>query len=121
MVVLMTCLWLATSPVTAEQDDISTIPSCPICGMDRHQFAHSRMLITYADGSPFGACSLHCTALELAYHPGKIPLNIEVADMNTHQLVDVETATWVIGGNKRGVMAANAKWAFTNAEDARQF
>ena len=121
LIVLMTCLWLVPSPLLAEQEDISTIPNCPICGMDRHQFAHSRMLIHYAAGSPFGACSLHCAALELAYHPGKIPLKIEVADMNTHQLVDVETATWVIGGRKMGVMTANAKWAFANAEDARQF
>ena len=109
LVALMICLWLVPSPLLAEQDDIAKIPNCPICGMDRHQFAHSRMLIQYADGSQFGACSLHCAALELAYHPGKIPAKIEVAALGTHELVDVESATWVIGGKKMGVMTANAK------------
>jgi copper chaperone NosL len=102
-------------------DDIADHPYCPICGMDRHQFAHSRMLIHYTDGSQFGACSLHCAALELAYHPGKIPSRIEVADLNTHRLIDAETATWVIGGKKMGVMTANAKWAFANPADAKRF
>jgi copper chaperone NosL len=114
-------LGITPSPALSESDDISEIPSCPICGMDRHKFAHSRMLIHYADGSRFGACSLHCAALELAYYPGKIPAKIEVADLGTHELVDVEAATWVIGGKKMGVMTANAKWAFAEAEDARQF
>lgn len=121
LIVLMLFMWMMPSTAWSGNDDIATIPNCPICGMDRHQFAHSRMLIHYADDSLFGACSLHCAALELAYHPGKIPSRIEVADMNTHQLVDVETATWVIGGKKMGVMTANAKWAFASAEDARQF
>ncbi|BBO85616.1 NosL family protein [Desulfosarcina ovata subsp. sediminis] len=121
MGILVCLLWTLPPSGMAGQDDISAIPHCPICGMDRHQFAHSRMLIHYADGSQFGACSLHCAALELAYHPGKIPVTIEVADLNTHRLVDVETATWVIGGKKMGVMTANAKWAFASAEDARRF
>jgi hypothetical protein len=41
------------------------------------------MLIHYRDGSAFGACSLHCAALELAYRPGKIPVKIQVADYHT--------------------------------------
>ena len=89
--------------------------------MDRHQFAHSRMLIHYADGSQFGACSLHCAALELAYHPGKVPTRIEAADLNSRNLIDAETAVWVVGGKRMGVMTANAKWAFADANAARQF
>lgn len=114
-------IFLLPPAATAGDDDIADHPHCPICGMDRHQFAHSRMLIHYTDGSQFGACSLHCAALELAYRPGKIPEKIEVADLNSHRLIDAETATWVIGGNKRGVMTANAKWAFASPEDAKRF
>lgn len=121
LILLMVILAMMPLPVWSAEEDVSAIPSCPLCGMDRHQFAHSRMLIHYTDGSQFGACSLHCAALEMAYHPGKIPTTIEVADLNTHRLVDVETATWVIGGDKTGVMTANPKWAFATADDARQF
>jgi nitrous oxide reductase accessory protein NosL len=117
----MLFIWAMPSIALSENNDIAGHPHCPICGMDRHTFAHSRMLIHYEDGSRFGACSLHCAALELAYRPGKIPAKIEVADLGTHKLVDVQAATWVIGGNKMGVMTANAKWAFEKAEDARRF
>lgn len=107
--------------VWSGNDDITGHPHCSICGMDRHQFAHSRMLIHYEDGSQFGACSLHCAALELAYRPGKLPTGIEVADYGTRQLVDAESAVWVIGGSKMGVMTANAKWAFADEKAATSF
>jgi hypothetical protein len=119
--VLLTLLWLLPATALAGSDDISAHPHCPICGMDRNTFAHSRMLIQFEDGSQFGSCSLHCAALELAYHPGKVPTRIKVADYNTRQLVDAETAVWVIGGSKMGVMTANAKWAFGHGKNARQF
>lgn len=102
-------------------NDISEHPDCPICGMSREKFAHSRMLIHYRDGSAFGACSLHCAALELAYRPGKIPVKIQVADYHTKRLLDAEQAVWVLGGSKMGVMTANAKWAFTDKKAAREF
>lgn len=120
LVLLM--LVIAMAPMTATAaDDIAAHPNCPICGMDRHQFAHSRMLITYTDGSRFGVCSLHCAALELAYHPGKVPTKIEVADLDGKQLIDAETAIWVIGGKRMGVMTANAKWAFADPAAAKRF
>ncbi len=37
---------------------VESPPSCQQCGMDRDFFAHSRMLIVYADGSSAGECSL---------------------------------------------------------------
>lgn len=103
------------------KDDISQAPNCPICGMDRHKFAHSRMMIHYEDGTSFGSCSLHCTALEIAYHPGKIPAKIQVGDYNTKKLIDADKAVWVMGGSKMGVMTANAKWAFADEKAAGQF
>ena len=44
-----------------------------------------------------------------------------VADYATKELLDAKTATWVVGGKKRGVMTALAKWAFAREEDARRF
>jgi len=89
--------------------------------MDRHKFSHSRMLLNFDDGSTFGACSLHCAALEMAYDPGKIPSDIKVGDYNSKKLMDAEKAVWVMGGSKMGVMTKNAKWAFADKKAAEQF
>ncbi len=62
--------------------------------MDRAKFAHSRVLIEYENGSSFGACSLHCAAVELATAIDKTPKAIMVADYATQKLVDAEKAFW---------------------------
>ncbi len=103
------------------QDDIQKEPSCKFCGMDRGKFAHSRMLVTYDDGTTLGTCSLHCLAIDLAVNIDKTPSSIEVGDFNSKNLIDAEKAFWVIGGNKSGVMTQNAKWAFEKKEDAEKF
>ena len=120
-VTILLLLLLLPATAYSGDGDIDRIPSCPICGMDRHKFSHSRMLVHYEDHSQFGACSLHCAALELAYHPGKIPVKIEVGDFFSKKLIDAEQAAWVLGGSKMGVMTTNAKWAFADESDARKF
>ena len=114
-------LMVVVDAAWSADDDIANHAHCAICGMDRQKFGHSRMLIHYSDQTTFGACSLHCTALELAYRPGKLPTRIEVADYGTRQLIDAETAVWVVGGDKMGVMTANAKWAFADEAAAMKF
>ena len=103
------------------QDDVAKQASCKYCGMDRKTFAHSRMLVTYEDGSSMGTCSLHCTAVELAINIDKTPKSIEVGDFKTKKLIDAEKASWVIGGSKPGVMTKQAKWAFESKADADAF
>ena len=103
------------------QDDVAKQASCKYCGMDRKTFAHSRMLVTYEDGSTMGTCSLHCTAVELALNIDKTPRSIEVGDFKTKKLIDAEKAFWVIGGSKPGVMTKRAKWAFESKADADAF
>lgn len=103
------------------QDDVAKQASCKYCGMDRKTFAHSRMLVSYEDGSSMGTCSLHCTAVELALNIDKTPRTIEVGDYKTKKLVDAEKAFWVIGGSKPGVMTKRAKWAFESKADADAF
>lgn len=102
-------------------DDVTKHKSCPHCGMDRGQFAHSRMLIVYDDGTEIGFCSLHCAAIDMAINIDKAPKAIYVGDFNTKKLIDAEQAFWVIGGNKPGVMTKRAKWAFENKTDAEAF
>jgi copper chaperone NosL len=122
MVVSLIVLGLAGGArIASAQEDVTKHPSCPYCGMDRAKFAHSRVLVDYEDGSSFGACSLHCAAVDMAVHIDKTPKSIMVGDYNTKELIDAETATWVIGGNKMGVMSKRAKWAFESKEDADKF
>ncbi len=61
--------WIAAYAETAK--DVQEHQTCKYCGMDRGKFAHSRMLIEYADGSSMGTCSIHCAAIDLAQAFGK--------------------------------------------------
>jgi nitrous oxide reductase accessory protein NosL len=114
-------LGLTVTGLVWAQDDIQKHPSCKYCGMDRAKFAHSRVFIQNEDGTTEGTCSIHCAAVDLAVNIDKTPKAIMVGDFNTKNLVEVERAFWVIGGNKMGVMTKRAKWAFEKQEDADKF
>lgn len=101
--------------------DVQAHPACRQCGMDRETFASSRMRITWEDGTSVGLCSLRCASIELATALDRAPKAIEVADAETRELVAAESATWVLGGTKPGVMTARAKWAFANRARAEAF
>jgi nitrous oxide reductase accessory protein NosL len=101
--------------------DIQDHPNCKYCGMDRQKFDFSRMLTDYGDGSSFGSCSIHCTAIDLAQTFDKQPKAIMAADYDKKNLIDAEKAYWVIGGKKPGVMTKTAKWAFADKKDAEAF
>jgi copper chaperone NosL len=117
---LMVFVLAGLSKVVA-QDDIAKHPACPLCGMDRAKFAHSRVLVEYDDGSNYGACSVHCAAIDMVVHIDKAPQFVMVGDFNTKQLIDAEKAVWVIGGKKMGVMTKRAKWAFADETAAQNF
>jgi nitrous oxide reductase accessory protein NosL len=103
-----------------EHEDIRDHPECPICGMDRRQYAHSRMRIDYKEG-PVGTCSIHCTGADIAVNRHKTVRGIFVADYGRKQLIPATAAFWVIGGDRSGVMTQRAKWAFGNQADAEAF
>ena len=111
---------ICSSPALAQQD-ITTHPSCTYCGMDRQKFTHSRVFIEFDDGSTLGTCSIHCAAVDLAVNIDKTPVKIQVGDYGTKELIDAETAFWVIGGNNMGVMTTRAKWAFSTKEAAAAY
>ena len=119
--VVLSLMVLGGAGAVLGQEDVTKHPSCPYCGMDRAKFAHSRVLVDYEGESSFGACSLHCAAVDMAVNIDKTPLSIMVGDYSTKKLLDAEKATWVIGGNKMGVMSKRAKWAFENKGDADKF
>lgn len=112
---------LCIAGIVLAQEDVQQMPSCKYCGMDRTKFAHSRMLVTYDDGTATGTCSIHCLAVDLALNIDKTTSLIEVGDYISKNLIDAEKAYWVIDGNKPGVMTTQAKWAFKQKEYADKF
>jgi copper chaperone NosL len=95
--------------------------SCSYCGMKKAMFGHSWMNIERMDGSVVGVCSVHCAAVDMALHT-HMPVNkITVGDYNTKKQIDADTAFWVIGGDRMGVMTARAKWAFDTKDEADVF
>jgi len=121
VILVLAVLVTAAFSVFAQGDDIKQHPSCKYCGMDREKFGHSRMLIEYDDGTSVGTCSVHCAAVDLALNIDKTPKALMVGDLGTKKLIDAEKASWVINGNKPGVMTKRAKWAFEKKEDADKF
>ncbi|MCK8600962.1 nitrous oxide reductase accessory protein NosL [Desulfoferrobacter suflitae] len=118
------CIFLVLAAVSAFAQDFTDIQqhgTCKYCNMDRQQYAHSRMLVIYKDGTEFGACSLHCVAVDLALNIDKTPQSILAADYNTKQLIEAETAYWILGGTLHGVMTKRAKWCFAKERHARRF
>ena len=118
---LMLCLALHFAGLAFAQEDVKVAPSCKYCGMDRTKYAHSRMMVTYDDGTKVGTCSLHCLALDLSINIDKTPITIEVGDYFNKRLIDAEKAYWVIGGSKPGVMTQQAFWAFGNRVYAEKY
>ncbi|ACH40577.1 NosL family protein [Citrifermentans bemidjiense Bem] len=121
--VIITCLVIAaiTGFALAAPPDLDKYRTCNYCGMDRSKYGHSRMLIEYDDGTSVAACSLHCAAVDLAVNIDRTASHIYVGDYGSRKLIDAETASWVIGGSRPGVMSANAKWAFETKEGAAGF
>jgi len=107
--------------VAVAGNDIDEFRSCNYCGMDRKAYGYSRMMVTYDNGSRTGVCSLHCAVAELNEHKGSAVKTLLVADRTSRALIDAEKAFWVLGGNKRGVMTQNPKWAFETIEAAQSF
>lgn len=94
---------------------------CKYCGMNPDSFTWSRVILEYEDGTKVATCSLRCACLELTSNMGVGLARILVGDYQTKELIDAETAVWVVGGDKHGVMAKTGKWAFEKKEDAEKF
>jgi nitrous oxide reductase accessory protein NosL len=113
-------LLLPALPVLAA-GDISDIPACQYCGMDRNKFGQTRMLIEYEKGSKIGVCSIHDAAVDLSQSVGKTIKTIWTADYDSRDLIDAEQATWVIGGDLPGVMSGTSRVAFATKAAAAAF
>lgn len=120
---LLTLFALLLSPVfTSFAAPLIEPPAdCGLCGMNRNHFAFSRAIVTYADGTEIGTCSIQCAVRHQQEHASQQLRQLRVADYETKELLDAGTATWVVGGNRPGVMTSTPKWAFARPEAARAF
>ena len=119
--------WLAITLVLslaavciAADTKVESPADCKKCGMNRTKFAQSRMVVTYADGSSSGTCSINCVATDMQESKKEVK-SFQVGDYTAKKLIDAKSATWVIGGSKKGVMTPVAKWAFAEKKDAEAF
>lgn len=104
----------------AGESSVEAPADCKQCGMNRTRFSHSRMIVTYSDGST-GTCSINCVAVDMQANKGKAVKSFQVGDYDTKKLIDAKTAVWVIGGTKKGVMTPVGKWAFAEKSGAEKF
>jgi nitrous oxide reductase accessory protein NosL len=104
------------------KDELKKYPKCPYCGMDRAQFHHSRHLVQYGDNLVDGTCSIHCLAISLSLNIDREPKAIWAADFGSAEAVkpmlEVDHATYLIGGDLPGVMTGRSKKAFASGEAA---
>lgn len=105
-------------------DELEKYPRCPYCGMDRRQWHHSRHLVHYDDERVDATCSLHCTAISLSLNIDRGPRAIYAADFGSgdspRPLVDVDTATYLIGSALPGTMSGRSKMAFASPVQAEE-
>jgi copper chaperone NosL len=89
---------------------------CPSCGMNLVTFFKT----TYAqdlNGQIKQFCSMHC--LVEAGDPDHAI--VQAVDANSLQLIDAETAWYVVGSQKRGTMSMTSKYAFASKDEAKAF
>ena len=115
-------IFFVTAVVVASGNFVNADESaCHFCGMKKAMFGHSWVTVEREDGSVVGVCSVHCAAIDMALNIDKPAKNITVGDYNSKKQIEADTAYWVIGGNKMGVMTTRAKWAFESKESADDF
>lgn len=104
------------------ENELKKYPKCPYCGMDRTQFQHARHLVHYSDDLVDGTCSIHCLSISLAINLDREPKAIYAADNASEApvkpLINVDQATYLIGGNLPGVMTHRGKLSFGTREAA---
>jgi len=122
-IIMLLVMAAAASTVLAGGDtrDIDKHRSCNFCGMDRKAYGYSRMLIQYENGAEVGTCSLHCAVTELDSNKDRAVKALFAADRDDRMLLPAESAVWVMGGSKRGVMTQRPKWAFRSKATAEVF
>jgi copper chaperone NosL len=116
LVILFTAVVISGANVVLAAEN-----ACHYCGMKKAMFGHSWVIVEREDGTKVGTCSVHCAAVDMALHIDMPAKEITVGDYDRKNQIDADTAFWVIGGKKMGVMTTRAKWAFESKGSADAF
>lgn len=105
------------------EDELKKYPKCPYCGMDRTKWHHSRHLVLYDDNLVDGTCSIHCLALSLSLNLDRGIKAVYAADFGSDDvvkpLVEVDSATYLIGSKLKATMSSKSKMAFAANDIAK--
>ena len=93
---------------------------CRLCGMWIDRYMHTRHVLTTADGTRISFCSFTCAAKYMRM-PGVKVKRLQVADYLTTDLVDAETAFYLVESDAPPVMSYISIIAFGSMEKAEGF
>ena len=110
-VLMLSTIGLPTKGVSAQR-------WCVLCAMDLQNYRLTKYILTMEDGSQKYTCSIHCTAIILGKQKVK---NIKVANYLTGDMIESETACYLVGSDIRGVMSQVGKLAFSSMDEALEF
>ncbi|HOI50937.1 MAG TPA: nitrous oxide reductase accessory protein NosL [Azonexus sp.] len=98
-------------------NELDKYPRCVVCNMDRRQYHYARHLLHYGDGHAEGTCSINCAAECMLRERRRGFTAIYAPDYGVagepKPLIEVATATYLIGSDLRGVMSPVSKYAFS--------
>ena len=99
-------------------NELDKYPRCVICNMDRRKFHYARHLLHYGDGHAEGTCSINCAAECMVKERRRGFTAIYGPDYGAagepKPLIEVTSATYLIGSDLRGVMSPVSKYAFAD-------
>ncbi|MDP2904437.1 MAG: nitrous oxide reductase accessory protein NosL [Methylovulum sp.] len=122
LVMALFMLMLMSVRVSAhEQHEPQERPSCRVCGMWIDQYQKTAAELVYKDGSKEYTCGVACM-LRLVDDEGGVSAfkSVKVHDWVTGELVDAQTATYVLGSQVIPDMVPNYI-AFAKREEAEAF
>lgn len=118
-VVIVCQLLLMSTQLRAEEKHER--PSCRVCGMWIDEYIKSAAELTYKDGSKQYTCGVACMLREVEDAGGMDAFeSVKVHDWVSGELVDAETATYVLGSKVIPDMVPNYI-AFANRDEAQAF
>lgn len=111
---------------TVEKDQATLVKTgsdkmfCNVCGMHLTKFYKTSHVVEFKNGHKEQYCSIHCLSEIKRDHGDKLK-KIEVVDVNSLKLIDVNKAFYVVGSSKKGTMTMTSKYAFKTQKEAKEF
>jgi len=93
---------------------------CAVCGMWIDQYEYTKHVVILRDGNTKYFCSIACAGKYIEANGREIQ-KIKVADFMTKQLIDADTAFYLLDSDIPGVMSYVSRIAFATSKSAEEF